>query len=177
MIVVVEGIDRVGKTRFCKKLSKDTGIPVFKEGMNFKEMSKIYGGETIRRIMCEKMKSILNVLKITGQDMIFDRFHISEWVYGYLERKAFYCKDIKEIDEMLYDMGAIVVILHPSGKERLKHCSREHGKDLSGYERMFKRVGAESKCLNYETVASGSNALIKYIMENTKLKERLNNGI
>lgn len=176
MIIVVEGIDRAGKSTFCKRLSKKTGIPVFKEDVDIKGMSEVYGGETIRHIMCEKMKSILNVLKATKQDMILDRFHLSEWVYGYIERKAIDCTEISEIDEMLYEMGAIIVIIHPSGKYGLRDCSKKHGKDLSQYEEMFQRVGIISKCMNYETVASRSNVLIRDIIEKIKLKERLNDG-
>lgn len=143
MIFVVEGIDKVGKTILCNKLSEKTGIPVFKEDVNFKYWIERFDKGLVRELLVEKMLSILRVLKLTDSSMIFDRFHLSEYVYGFIERLAGFDYKIKEIDYILLEMDARIIVMHPLDIER---SSEEHGKDLSEYEQRFRK--AELKFTN-----------------------------
>lgn len=146
MIFVVEGIDKVGKTILCNKLSEKTGIPVFKEDVNFKHWIERFDKGAVREILVEKMLSILRVLKLTGSNMIFDRFHLSEYVYGFIERFADLDgldSELRIIDDMLLEMDARIIVMHPLDIER---SSEEHGKDLSEYEQRFRK--AELKFTN-----------------------------
>lgn len=144
MIVVVEGIDRVGKTTFCKKLHGKTGIPVFREPIDFSLFS-CNDGEYIRSIMVEKMLSILRLVKATESDIIFDRFHLSEWVYGSIERNAKIKSGIEGIDFLLKELGAKIVLIHPVDIEQV---SKEHGKDLTEHERMFRSFNSKCDIIN-----------------------------
>lgn len=137
MIFVVEGINGVGKTALCNMLSEKTGIPVFREEVNFKYWIERTDCDVVRNMMVEKMRSILNILKAMDSDIIFDRFHLSEYVYGMIDRMSWLTDGLREIDNMLVEMKAKVIIVHPLDIESL---SLEYGKDLREYEQRYKRA-------------------------------------
>lgn len=143
MIVVVEGINGVGKTKFCERLHNKTGIPSYCENISIADMKVMYSsnGETIRSIMVEKMLTALEVLKETESDMIFDRFHLTEWVYGWIERNATIRSGISKVDDMLSDMGAKIVLFHPVD---IAQINEKYKKDFTEYEKMFSKI--KSKC-------------------------------
>lgn len=142
MIVIVEGIDKTGKTNFCKRLSGKTGISVFREPVDFNNWRYKYS-EDVREIMCEKMKSMVRLLKETYSDVIFDRFHLSEWVYGTIERGSTMVSGLREIDGILHELGAKVIVFHPID---ISYNSKVHGRDLLYHEEMYQTCGEFSKC-------------------------------
>lgn len=140
MIIVVEGINGVGKTRFCERLHDKTGIPVYRELIDV-SLWRYKHGEEIREIMVEKMCSILEILRITESDIIFDTFHLTEWVYGWMDRDATTRSGIRGIDHLLKEMGAKIILMHPIDIDQI---NKEYGRDLTEHENMFSRC--KSKC-------------------------------
>lgn len=132
MIIVVDGIDRVGKTTLCNELSKMLGYKVFKhDGSEFDYSLMDNENET------DKMSQLIDMLSITDGDIIFDRFHLSEFAYGLTDRnyilgRAF--ANLKLIDGKLADMNSLLIKVNPVDIDR---SSMEHGRDLSLYQSMI----------------------------------------
>lgn len=131
MIIVVEGIDRVGKTTICDKLSNELNIPIYKYNgiLDYKKMEN--NQET------DKMLQILEMCKITNSDIIFDRFYWTDYVYGNIERcyDTFESsKNITRIEEKLKELDAIIIYVKPTD---IKKSSIQHGKDLFQYDKLM----------------------------------------
>lgn len=131
MVIIVEGIDRVGKTTLVDMLQKETGFPVYKNSTGFKLESMDNENET------DKMLKMLQVCELGNVNIIFDRFHWTDAAYGCVQRgynvqKAM--QNVALIEKKLYEMGAMVVLVRPTD---LHKSSEEHGSDLSPHNAIF----------------------------------------
>ena len=138
MIIIVEGIDRVGKTTLCNLLSEELGYPIFKDSV-FKE----YSGTHHKPIYFEKLLSCINMLKCVD-NIIVDRFHLTEFVYGHFNRH-YINDDITKIDGYLSTMNCLLILVEPESLDRLEISSKEHGSSLSGHYHWFKEVFKNSR--------------------------------
>lgn len=136
MIYIVEGIDRVGKTTLCNLMSERLEIGVLKDRM--------LHGELQRDIVDEKIFTTVNALESMRKvDLIIDRFHLSEIVYGKIDRE--YDNEFMwEIDKRLAEMETMLILVEPENKTRLNIASWEHGDDLSEHAELFEKVFDES---------------------------------
>lgn len=132
-IVIVEGVDRSGKTTVANTLSRVLNIPVFRNkefGFNDEDHGRGAVYET------QKMWLMLNMIETLDADVIFDRFHLSEYVYGMIER-GYINNNVWKIDERLASLNAIIVHVKPYD---IESSSLLHGKDLTEYEDAFECI-------------------------------------
>ena len=129
MIVIVEGIDRVGKTTLCNMLV-DEGFKYFKD---------VYfdGVPITRKIASEKLRTTLEFLKLfKDENIVVDRLHITEFAYGALERN-YTSSEVEFIDKELALLDAVLILVNPINAEDLDRASRVHGKDLTIHNSIF----------------------------------------
>lgn len=143
-IVVVEGIDRVGKTTFAEKLVKRANengkmLLIYKHP----ELIVKYG-EMDTSNETDKMFQMLQLTEMFGGEVVFDRFHISEFVYGVVERK-YKLSEAREnmikIDNLLSGLNSFLVYVKPLD---IVWSSNEHGKNLKRYCNMMNAAYKES---------------------------------
>ena len=129
MVIIVEGIDRIGKSTLCKKLSEKLGFPIYKEiGVEKKS----------REGNVRSQMSLLSLSQATKCNVIFDRLFASEFVYGVLERDYIIVEAIKDFQEALCVLAEIPDVIYVGMYSTdIKKSSKEHGKDLSEYDRLF----------------------------------------
>jgi thymidylate kinase len=140
MIIIVEGIDRVGKSTLCNRL----------ESIGF---SKLNG-----KLVCEnaKIRNDIERDRITAQtdllkiihnnnDIVIDRFHISQMVYSIMEREV--DVHMSNIDEELSKLNCKIVFVNPTDIET---SSKQHGKDLTMYQKLFDIFKIMTKIPYYE---------------------------
>ena len=160
MIIVVEGIDRVGKTTLCNKLSNELNIPIYKHSQRVMDYSNMDNtNET------DKMLHLLDVCKLLNADIIFDRFHLSDYVYGIIERRydaKNAALNLSMLDDMLYEMNAILVFISPTD---IKSSSDQHGKDLTPYFKLMTKVKHESKMRLFSCDYNSINDVVERIKE------------
>lgn len=143
MIIIVEGIDRVGKTTLCNKLKKELNIPIYRH-VGERDFTKIDNNNET-----EKFLQILEICNLTNCSLILDRFNLSDYVYGIIER--FYdiisaYKNFQIIDNILSQMDDVFLIyVLPTD---IQESSRQHGKDLTIYENEFYSLFKQSKIKN-----------------------------
>lgn len=168
MIIIVEGIDRVGKTTLCNKLSTELNIPIYKHPENIMDYSMMDNtNET------DKMLQLLDICEITNANIIFDRFHFSDYVYGILER-GYYTKiaseNLRILDEKLSEMNALIIHIHPTD---ISSSSRQHGKDLTPYFKLMSDAQDMSKTVVYSCDYNHIDDIVKKIKELLYEKSRI----
>lgn len=129
MIIIVEGIDRIGKSTLCKGLSERINLPIYKEeGVHEKSQEG-----NMRSQM-----ALLGLCKTTKCNVIFDRLFTSEFVYGIIDRQnnEFRAKEIfwKALNALTKIENVVYIGMNPTDVVR---SSKEHGKDLTRHKKMF----------------------------------------
>lgn len=140
MLIIVEGIDRVGKTTLCEMLSKSFGINIFKHDSKLFKLDKMDNDNET-----DKAIKIYEICKLLNGNLLLDRSYWSDFVYGVIERN--YCvsnalENLKKI-ESIYKDEAVIVYVRPVD---LKLSSKLHGADLTKYNDLFESVRKVTKC-------------------------------
>lgn len=172
MIIIIEGIDRVGKTTLANKLSELFGIPIFKQarlggnnqlGNNSHEYSVLNYGRAIGLV------DFWNSDAFTG-NVIVDRFHWTESVYSLIDRNStdpVHMMSCVEMEMLKQKDKYLIVQVMPVD---MNWCNRQHGSDLSKHQKEFDRLYAESKMNKYRCT------YLSYDMCIDEIERRLNNG-
>ncbi len=160
MIIIIEGIDRVGKTTLAKKLSEKYNIPIFKQ-------ERIGGNEIQLNMGCRNngrmMKSsniLMNYIRACtlvdfwnwsgyNENIIVDRFHWTEAVYSLVDRNStepMHMMMHLEREMLKQKDKYLIIQVMPTS---IKESSRQHGKDLSKHQEEFNKLYDESKLNKY----------------------------
>lgn len=103
MIIIVEGIDRVGKTTLCEMIEEH-----YKESLNikrFRDNTRYAHNHNDMMVNTEKNNTIVSMIEEDIiHNIILDRFHITEFVYGAVDR-SYKNFDMYDIDRRLADIG------------------------------------------------------------------------
>lgn len=134
-VIIIEGIDRVGKTTLALKLKKELNAKILKDAT--------IDGRLTKEIVSEKINTTVNLLTLWPKNdiLIVDRFHLSELVYGYLDRR-YNNLHMLNVDEMLSKLDVKLVLVNPTDVEK---SSKEHGSDLSIHDKLFRQFYNDSK--------------------------------
>lgn len=180
MIIIIEGIDRVGKTTLANKLSERFGIPIYKQ-------ERIGGNEIQLNVTCRNngrlMKSSNMLMNYTrartlvdfwnwigyNDNIIMDRFHWTEAVYSLVDRHSPEVRTMMESieAEMLKQKDKYLIIqVMPVD---IKWSSRQHGSDLTRHQKEFDDLYNKSKMNKYRCT------FYSYDMCINEVERRLNN--
>ena len=118
-IIIFDGPDMCGKTAIAKELSRRTGIPYFKASSEHETFlydcgpnepqSGLQNGEFLNQLWYADPRTF-DLLKQTGQSIIFDRAYPSEYVYSTLFHRKTDMQAIQFLDELYESLGAQLVI-------------------------------------------------------------------
>lgn len=133
MVVIIEGIDRVGKTTLANKIVKASNGKLRLYNGDFR-----YAGSAGNILVnSEKLNSEMAFLEAGVDDIIFDRFFLSELVYGLLDRDYtnYSAFDIyRRLCALKQDVCLILV--RPTD---ICKSSSEHGSNLAFHDACFKQ--------------------------------------
>ena len=145
MIIIIEGIDRVGKTTLAKMLSKELGYTIFKDNPKY---NVIY---TDRVINSEKINLLLTFMELgVLNNVIIDRGHFTEYVYGKIDRH-YTNNDVFEFDERLGQIKNLLFIYVKP--EDINFSSQLHGSDLTEHDKLMTECIKNSKIKNIITTS------------------------
>ena len=134
MIAIVEGIDRVGKSHLIKMMGDRNGLTAFHDDFRYMPENGRY---VDRNVNVEKTNSVVNLME-QGllDDVMFDRFHMTEYVYSYHTRNVpASMSAFEDIDKRIAALENVwLILVEPLDIEK---SSREHGSDLSGHQKTF----------------------------------------
>lgn len=142
MIIIVEGIDRVGKTTFCNMLKDQLGIKTYK-----KDREHSNGDKTLSSAISNYGNAMGHVGFWSSdicKDLTFtvDRFHWTEKVYNMLLRGV-PSNMMDVVDKRLAKMpNVLMVLVKPTN---IEWSSKKHGTNLEAYDAMFNSLYDEYK--------------------------------
>lgn len=161
MIVVVEGIDRVGKTTLVNKL-KDGGFIDMKDefAMEKIKMSN-FGDYSVGK--CESFVVMAKKLSDEGKNIVIDRLHLTELVYGTLNRAS----NINEVaclavDMLLEKANAMLCLVKPSDLElsnTLAKCDQSRHAELFEYYFKLSSISRKMQC-DYTNIEGAANYIL-----------------
>lgn len=135
MILIVEGIDRVGKTTLCKRLEK-LGFLYLKDAWH---VSGELDAHEIPVYSIGKLDTTVEMLKLLnnqGINVVMDRCHLTEWVYGKYSRDNYVRVDLLyKIDRLLADIGCSLAYVYPND---IQKSNEEAGVDQTYHEEYFR---------------------------------------
>lgn len=162
MIIIVEGIDRVGKTTLVTKLKEQLRFSVYESPITD-------GEERTQEIETAKLKAALSFIRICKKDnIILDRFHLSELVYGSIER-GYFNNECLEIDKELSKLGnCILIYVKPTN---INESIEKHGSSLIQHYEKFNKLFSISRMEKIECDFYSLESAIE------KVKDAMNYGI
>ena len=146
MIIAVEGIDRTGKSTFCEALSNNTDFVNFyapESGIVKNEDKNMYDE-------ADKCLKLAMLAESSAIDVVFDRFHISDFVYGIVNRNYDVdeaMKLFKKVDKKLAKLGVIIYYFKP---KTVAYSSVLEGRDLTKEYELFETFKEASSCVVVE---------------------------
>ena len=163
LIVVVEGLERTGKTTLCKEFEK-RGF-VYLTDFN-----------RINKHLCSGMESRLDTtltflqnLSENGVNVVVDRLHLSEYAYGKIFRKG-YSANVDYIDNAISKLNSVLIYCKDSDFEEYKNrmilkYTHEQVRKLSNkFEYYFDKSEIKNKFV-YEFTECCSFEYVDYIFE------------
>lgn len=159
-MIIVEGIDRVGKTTLINKIHEELGIPIVGD-------TYLYDTKDMRdsaRVNTEKIVTMLNFAKNVDDNFIVDRLHWSEYVYGICDR-GYVNIDVFELEKKLIDIDAKIILVQPTDVEE---SSRQHGKSLSKHLGLFNGLFEESQMDKFKCDYNTLSDAVEWVKEHEK---------
>lgn len=160
MIIAVEGIDRTGKSTFCEALSDSSGFANF-----YVPESDIVKNEDKNMFdEADKCLKLAVLADSSATDVVFDRFHISDFVYGIVNRNYDVdeaMKLFKKVDEKLAELGVVVYYFKP---KTVAYSSVLEGRDLTKEYELFEIFKEMSSCVVIETDYEHITKQVKRLM-------------
>ena len=163
LIVVVEGLERTGKTTLCKEFEK-RGFVYFKDF------------NRINKHICLGMESRLDTtltflqnLSENGVNVVVDRLHLSEYAYGKIFRKG-HSANVDYIDNAISKLNSVLIYCKDNDFEEYKNrmilkYTPEQVKKLSEeFEYYFDKSEIKNK-FEYDFVQYDVSKYVNYIFE------------
>ena len=160
MLIIVEGISRVGKTTLCNKIKNKFGIPIYKHNKSLTDYSEMSDNNEVEKMLC-----MLDMYKTIPSDIIFDRFHFSNAVYGILLRnydKVAAFENIIKIESYIKQLEIECILIKVS-PNNIEESSRQYGKDLRPFENLMSELYDNSILNKYNCTYNTEEELINKI--------------
>ena len=165
LIVVVEGLERTGKTTLCKQFEK-RGFVYFKDfnRINYHDVTSLEG-------RLDTTLTFLQNLSENDVNVVVDRLHLSEYSYGNVFRKIEgAARNIDYIDNAISKLNSVLILCKSDYDEEykkrmlLKYTPEQVKKLSEEFEYYFDKSEIKNK-FEYEFVECGVSKYVNYIFE------------
>ena len=165
LIVVVEGLERTGKTTLCKEFEK-RGFVYFKDfnRINYHDVTSLEG----------RLDTTLTFLQHLSENcvhVVVDRLHLSEYSYGNVFRKLQgTARNIDYIDNAISKLNSVLILCKSDYDEEyknrmlLKYTPEQVRKLSEEFEYYFDKSEIKNK-FEYEFVKYDVSKYVNYIFE------------
>lgn len=171
LIVVVEGLERTGKTTLCKEFEK-RGFVYFKDfnRINYHDVTSLEG-------RLDTTLTFLQNLSENGVNVVVDRLHLSEYSYANVFRKQEgEARNVDYIDNAISKLNSVLILCKSDNDEEYKKrmllmYTPKQVEELSNrFEYYFNKTEIKNK-FEYEFVEWGVSEYVNYIFEQIKYYE------
>lgn len=164
MIVIVEGIDRVGKTTLCEKL-QSKGFVILKDSIEgfAKEKKEIMAKASLAKI--DTTFAFLHLLNDQGVNVVVDRLHLTELVYGKCDRNGYVCDDdVRDLEREFFELMGNNALLVLVDTDFVTGASERAERDLSKHHSLFKSYYQLSPMMKMRTNFNELDEAVSKIM-------------
>lgn len=171
LIVVVEGLERTGKTTLCKEFEK-RGFVYFKDfnRINYHDVTSLEG-------RLDTTLTFLQNLSENGVNVVVDRLHLSEYSYANTLRKlGGAARNVDYVDNAISKLNSILILCKSDNDEEyknrmlLKYTDKQVEELSNRFEYYFDKSEIKNK-FEYEFVEWGVSEYVDYIFEQIKYYE------
>lgn len=171
LIVIVEGLERTGKTTLCKEFEK-RGFVYFKDfnRINYHDVTSLEG-------RLDTTLTFLQNLSENGVNVVVDRLHLSEYSYGNVLRKAKgAARNVDYIDNAISKLNSVLILCKTDNDEEyknrmlLKYTSNQVDELSNKFEYYFDKSEIKNK-FEYDFVQYDVSKYVNYIFEQIKYYE------
>ena len=159
MIVVIEGIDRVGKTTLAKKLEDGGFIYLKDEFVLTSNFIKNFPDYSVGK--CDSFVAVSKMLNEQGKNVVIDRLHLTELVYGSTLRNDVNEQGCFAIDMILAAMGAELCLVSPSNLELSNELA---GMDQTKMHKLFQFYYKLSSMTKYMVTYEQIDEIANFIL-------------
>ena len=165
LIVVVEGLERTGKTTLCKEFEK-RGFVYFKDvnRINYHDVTSLEG-------RLDTTLTFLQNLSENGVNVVVDRLHLSEYSYANVFRKLKgAARNIDYIDNAISKLNSVLILCKSDNDEEyknrmlLKYTDKQIEELSNRFEYYFDKSEIKNK-FEYEFVEWGVSEYVDYIFK------------
>lgn len=163
LIIVVEGLERTGKTTLCKEFEK-RGFVYFKDfnRINYHDVTSLEG-------RLDTTLTFLQNLSENGVNVVVDRLHISEYSYSNVLRKLG-AKNIDYVDNAISKLNSVLILCKSDNDEEyknrmlLKYTDKQIEELSNRFEYYFDKSEIKNK-FEYNFVQYDVSKYVNYIFE------------
>lgn len=165
LIVVVEGLERTGKTTLCKEFEK-RGFVYFKDfnRINYHDVTSLEG-------RLDTTLTFLQNLSENGVNVVVDRLHLSEYSYGNTLRKlGGAAKNVDYIDNAISKLNSVLILCKSDNDEEyknrmfLKYTDKQVEELSNRFEYYFNKSEIKNK-FEYNFAEYSEFVYVNYIFE------------
>ena len=145
-VIIFDGPDGCGKTNIAEALSVALGVPVFKNKFEWDFFDDDDSQGYFKKAIKYQHPYILSYLEQTGNSVIFDRAHPSEFAYSIIFNRETCAKSLLLCDHMSAAMSAKIIIPYRTSYDSVKD---EHGvtaEQLSKLEEAYRQFAEFTEC-------------------------------
>lgn len=165
LIVVVEGLERTGKTTLCKEFEK-RGFVYFKDfnRINYHDVTSLEG-------RLDTTLTFLQNLSENGVNVVVDRLHLSEYSYSNVFRKQEgEARNVDYIDNAISKLNSVLILCKSDNDEEYKnrmllmYTSNQVAELSNRFEYYFNKTEIKNK-FEYEFVKYDVSEYVNYIFK------------
>lgn len=163
LIVVVEGLERTGKTTLCKEFEK-RGFVYFKDfnRINYHDVTSLEG-------RLDTILTFLQNLSENGVNVVVDRLHLSEYSYSNVFRKLEgAARNIDYVDNAISKLNSVLILCKSENNEEyknrmiLKYSDNQINSLVNNFEYYFDKSEIKNK-FKFNLVENAPKNFVDYV--------------
>lgn len=146
VLLALEGPDQCGKTQIAAELSRQLGIPVFKNSGEW--FTDLRDPSYFKNLLTYGATFLADFLCQTKPSAIMDRNYASEWVYSRHFGRATNEQALRKVDEKFAEAGGKIVICRRKSYNGIRDDLHSYidSHELKGLDSLYQEFEKWTKC-------------------------------
>ncbi len=146
MLIAFEGPDRCGKSEIAAELSRQTGVPVFKNSGEW--FTDLRDPSYFKNLLVYGATFLADFMQQTKVSVIMDRNYASEWVYSKYFNRETDLEILRKVDEKFAAAGGWFVICRRKSYNGIRDDLHDYvdSETLTGIDALYDEFATWTKC-------------------------------
>lgn len=146
MLIAFEGPDRCGKSEIAAELSRQTGVPVFKNSGEW--FTDLRDPSYFKNLLVYGATFLADFMQQTKASVIMDRNYASEWVYSKYFSRETDLEILRKVDEKFAASGGRFVICRRKSYNGIRDDLHDYidSETLAGIDSLYEEFAKWTRC-------------------------------